>query len=198
MSLLSLQKTLLVVYAVVVRGNLGLILFHQSHPLLPVNAANGIYHEFSFLVLNTGNVTHSAPLDIANTLRHAFAQVSATNSHSPDFVTIENRAERTLLSFTARSTLPYNSMFELESALSQAHVTRPGPDGITYNMLRHLNATSLSNLLLLFSRIWNEQKYPLQRHEALVIPILKPAKDASNPLRYRPIALTICLCKTLD
>ncbi|GBO00706.1 hypothetical protein AVEN_14114-1 [Araneus ventricosus] len=32
-----------------------------------VKAANGIYREFSIPILNTGNVTHSAPLDIANT-----------------------------------------------------------------------------------------------------------------------------------
>ncbi|GBO25232.1 hypothetical protein AVEN_124650-1 [Araneus ventricosus] len=54
MSLLSVPKPLLVAYAVVVRGNFGLILFRQSHPLLLVNscgkkvkAANGIYREFS-------------------------------------------------------------------------------------------------------------------------------------------------------
>ncbi|GBN99949.1 hypothetical protein AVEN_267365-1 [Araneus ventricosus] len=93
-----------------------------------VKAANGIYREFSFPVLNTGNVTHSAPLDIANTLGHAFAQVSATDSYSTDFVAIKNRAERTSLRFTACSTLPYNSefrMFELETALSRAHDTSP-------------------------------------------------------------------------
>ncbi|GBN35294.1 hypothetical protein AVEN_233493-1 [Araneus ventricosus] len=56
MSLLSVPKPLFVSYTVVVRGNLGFILFHQSHPLLPVNtvekvkAGNGIYHEFSFPV----------------------------------------------------------------------------------------------------------------------------------------------------
>ncbi|GBM84021.1 putative RNA-directed DNA polymerase from transposon X-element, partial [Araneus ventricosus] len=166
-----------------------------------VKAANGIYHEFSIPVLNAGNVTHSDPLDIANTLGHAFAQVSATDSYSPDFVAIKNRSERTPLRFTARNTLPYNSefrMFELETALSRAHDTSPGPDGITYNMLRHLNTTSLSHLLILFNRIWTEQKYPSQWHEATVIPILKPGKDPSNPLHYRPIALTSCLCKTFE
>ncbi|GBO31552.1 hypothetical protein AVEN_167783-1 [Araneus ventricosus] len=56
-----------------------------------VKAANGIYHEFSIPVLNTGNVTHSDPLEITNTLGHAFAQVSATDSYSPDFVAIKNR-----------------------------------------------------------------------------------------------------------
>ncbi|GBO29721.1 putative RNA-directed DNA polymerase from transposon X-element, partial [Araneus ventricosus] len=166
-----------------------------------VKAANGIYHEFSIPVLNTGNVTHSDPLDIANALGHAFAQVSATDSYSPDFVAIKNRSERTPLRFTARNTLPYNSefrMFELETALIRAHDTSPGPDGITYNMLRHLNTTSLSHLLILFNRIWTEQKYPSQWHEATVIPILKPGKDPSNPLHYRPIALTSCLCKTFE
>ncbi|GBN04963.1 putative RNA-directed DNA polymerase from transposon X-element [Araneus ventricosus] len=166
-----------------------------------VKAANGIYCESSFPVLKTGNMTHSAPLDIANTLGHAFEQVSTTDSYSPDFVAIKNRAERKPLRFTARSTLPYNSefrMFELETALSRAHDTSPGTDGITYNMLRHLNTTSLSHLLFLFNRIWIEQKYPLQWHEATVIPILKPGKDPSNPLHYRPIALTSCLCKTFE
>ncbi|GBM61297.1 hypothetical protein AVEN_9571-1 [Araneus ventricosus] len=105
------------------------------------------------------------------------------------------------LRFTARSTLPYNSefrMFELETALSQEHDTSPGPDGITYNMLRHLNTTSLSHLLFLFNRIWTEQKYPSQWHECIVIPILKPGKDPSDPLRYRSIALTSCLCNTFE
>ncbi|GBN41585.1 hypothetical protein AVEN_113664-1 [Araneus ventricosus] len=148
-----------------------------------------------------GNVTHSDPLDIAKTLGHAFVQICATNSYSPDFVAIKNRAERTPLRFRASNTLPYNSefrMFELESAFFRAHVTSPGPDGITYNMIHHLNTTSLSHLLFLFNRICTEQKYPSQWHEATVISILKPGKGPSNPLHYRPNALTSCLCKTLE
>ena len=31
-----------------------------------------------------------------------------------------------------------------------------------------------------------------------VIPIPKPAKDASDPNNYRPIALTNCLCKVME
>ncbi|GBN23791.1 hypothetical protein AVEN_104399-1 [Araneus ventricosus] len=89
-------------------------------------------------------------------------------------------------------------MFELKTALSRAHDTSPGPDGIAYNILRHLNTTSLSHLLLLFNRIWTEQKYPSQWHEAIVNPILKPGKESSNRLNYRPIALTSCLCKTFE
>ncbi|GFX06656.1 probable RNA-directed DNA polymerase from transposon X-element [Trichonephila clavipes] len=89
-------------------------------------------------------------------------------------------------------------MFELKKALSSAHNTSPGPDGISYELLRHLNEDSLVSLLYLFNRIWREQVYPTQWQEAIVIPILKPGKDPKNPLSYRPIALTSCLCKTLE
>ncbi|GBN92768.1 hypothetical protein AVEN_247807-1 [Araneus ventricosus] len=89
-------------------------------------------------------------------------------------------------------------MFEFQKALSLAHDTSPGRDGITSNMLRHLNTTSLSHLLFLFNKICTGQKYHSEWHEAIVIPILNPDKESYNPLNYRRIALTCCLCKTLE
>ncbi|GBN02577.1 putative RNA-directed DNA polymerase from transposon X-element [Araneus ventricosus] len=162
-----------------------------------VKAANGVYKEFSIPVLNTGHASYSSPLDVANIL----AQVSAVDSYSPAFVAIKNRAERMPLTFSSRQSFPYNcefKMFELQIALSQAHNSSPGPDGIAYNMLRHLDAVSLSNLLHLFNRVWGEHSFPRQWQEAVVIPILKLGKDPSNPLHYRPIPLTSVLCKTLE
>ncbi|GBM83097.1 hypothetical protein AVEN_73094-1 [Araneus ventricosus] len=126
-----------------------------------VKAANGIYEGFSFPVLNTGNVVVSSSLEVANTLRNALAQVSAADSYSSAFVAINNRAERQSLHFFTRRSFPYNSefrMYELQTALPKAHDTSPGPDGIAYKMLRHLSLSSLSNLLYLFNRSWNEQK----------------------------------------
>ncbi|GBM75084.1 hypothetical protein AVEN_197444-1 [Araneus ventricosus] len=79
-----------------------------------------------------------------------------------------------------RRHFPYNSdfqMFELKRALSPTRSTCPGPDGITYNMLRHLDGSSLLHLLRLFNRMWSEQLFPTKWHEAIVIPILKPGKD---------------------
>ena len=34
--------------------------------------------------------------------------------------------------------------------------------------------------------------------EGVVIPILKPGKDSTNSANYRPIALTSCICKTME
>ncbi|PRD34877.1 UNVERIFIED_CONTAM: hypothetical protein NCL1_13288 [Trichonephila clavipes] len=51
---------------------------------------------------------------------------------------------------------PYNfdfTMTELRKALLQAHNTSPGPDRITYTMLRHLNPDSLTNILCLYIRV---------------------------------------------
>ena len=31
-----------------------------------------------------------------------------------------------------------------------------------------------------------------------MIPIPKPDEDPTNPTKYRPIALTSCICKTID
>jgi potassium voltage-gated channel Eag-related subfamily H protein 8 len=65
-------------------------------------------------------------------------------------------------------------------------------------MIKHLSSYSLSNLLFLYNRIWRERAFPASWRIATVIPILKPGKDPTNPLSYRPIALTNCLCKLLE
>ncbi|GFV48670.1 probable RNA-directed DNA polymerase from transposon X-element [Trichonephila clavipes] len=139
--------------------------------------------------------------DVANLIGKTFASVSSSDSYSPAFQATKNRLERTPINFRCRQPLPYNcdfDMFELKRALSSAHNTSPGPDGISYELLRHLNEDSLVSLLYLFNRIWREQVYPTQWREDIVIPILRPGKDPKNPLSYRPIALTSCLCKTLE
>ncbi|GFT13876.1 probable RNA-directed DNA polymerase from transposon X-element [Trichonephila clavipes] len=166
-----------------------------------VKTANGLYRDFSIPILETSTAIYSSPVDVANVIGQTFASVSSSDSYSPAFQATKNRLERTNINFRCRQPLPYNcdfDMCELKRALSLAHNTSPGPDGISYELLRHLNEDSLISLLYLFNRIWREQVYPTQWQEAIVIPILKPGKDPKNPLSYRPIALTSCLCKTLE
>ncbi|GFU13072.1 probable RNA-directed DNA polymerase from transposon X-element [Trichonephila clavipes] len=120
---------------------------------------------------------------------------------NPAFQATKNRLERTPINFRCRQPFPYNcdfAMFELKRALSSAHNSSSGPDGISYELLRHLNEDSLVSLLYLFNRIWREQVYHTRWQEAIVIPILKPGKDPKNPFSYRPIALTSYLCRPLE
>ncbi|GFW03219.1 RNase H domain-containing protein [Trichonephila clavipes] len=162
-----------------------------------IKAANDLYQEFTIPILQISTALYSSPFDVANLIGQIFASVSSSDSYSPAFQATKNRLQRTPINFRCRQPLPYNcdfDMWELKRALSSAHNTSPGPDGISYEFLRHLNEDSLVSLLYLFNRIWREQMYPTQWQEAIVIPILKPGKYPKNPLSYRPIALTSCLC----
>ncbi|GFY29919.1 probable RNA-directed DNA polymerase from transposon X-element [Trichonephila clavipes] len=89
-------------------------------------------------------------------------------------------------------------MTELEKALLQAHNTKP------WTGWNHLHdATSSKSKLsnqhsFLFNRVWKEHCFLSSWRNAIVIPILKPGKMATDPLSYRPIALTSCFCKTFE
>ena len=64
--------------------------------------------------------------------------------------------------------------------------------------MKHLPDTSLSVLLKTFNDIWETGNVPKSWKEATIILIPKPGKDNMNPNSYRPIALTSCICKTLE
>ena len=53
-------------------------------------------------------------------------------------------------------------------------------------------------LLNIFNYIWTTGKFPEDWTLATIIAIPKPGKDPAEPNNYRPIALTSCLCKTLE
>ena len=65
-------------------------------------------------------------------------------------------------------------------------------------MLKHLPQNCLSILLNIFNQVWETGDFPQSWREAIVIPIPKPGKDNSDPSNYRPIALTSCICKTME
>ena len=50
----------------------------------------------------------------------------------------------------------------------------------------------------IFNYIWITGKFPEDWQYATIIPISKPGKDPTEPNDYKPIALTSCLCKTLE
>ena len=49
-----------------------------------------------------------------------------------------------------------------------------------------------------FSHIWLTQDFPSLWKTTLIIPVPKLGKVLSDPGSYRPIALTSCLCKTME
>ena len=80
----------------------------------------------------------------------------------------------------------------------KSHNTAVGPDEIHYEFLKQLPSCSLDFLLQAFNEVWVSGKFPPSWKQATIIPIPKPGKDSTDPSNYRPIALTSCLCKTLE
>lgn len=94
----------------------------------------------------------------------------------------------------------YNKVFslpELTCALDTSTSKSPGPDRIPFVFLQRIPADRLPELLSFYNYVWRVG-FPHQWREAIVVPILKPGKTATDPASYRPIALTNCLCKIME
>ena len=143
---------------------------------------------------------------------------SQTHSLSPQTNTSQRRAQRRSnlaandlhptstteskpLKFRSNNTESYNlpfSMWELKQALQKSNNSAAGPDEVHYNLLSHLPESVLSVLLKVYNSMWESETSPPSWREAVVVPIAKAGKDPKNPTNCRPIALTSCLCKTME
>lgn len=56
----------------------------------------------------------------------------------------------------------------------------------------------LSGVLALNNNMWEEGVVSEARRQAVVVPILKPRKEAKNPGSYRSLDLTVVMCKTVE
>ena len=151
--------------------------------------------------LNVGDDVVTSKTDIADALADTFAEKSSSSNYSAAFQKFQNTKEKTKLNFKSNNNEYYNKDFtmkELKKALKKCHDTAVGCDDIHYQFLKHLPFRSLDSLLRIFNQIWHTSILPDSWKEAIVIPISKPDKDSTNPANYRPIALTSCICKTME
>ena len=151
--------------------------------------------------LNVGHDFVSSKADIADVLADTFAEKSSSSNYSTSFQKFKNTKGKTKLNFKSNNNEQYNKDFslkELKKALKKCHDTAVGCDDIHYQYLKHLPFRSLDSLLRIFNQIWHTGILPDSWKEAIVIPIPKPGKNSTNPANYRPIALTSCICKTME
>ncbi|GBM42510.1 putative RNA-directed DNA polymerase from transposon X-element [Araneus ventricosus] len=166
-----------------------------------VKIASGISPPNAVSVLIHNGNTISSLKDIANTIASTLAHTSSNQNYPLPIFNFKKKAEKQKLRFHSQANQPYNcdlTFLELQSCLSKVHDSSPGPDNISYAMIKHLSTESQENLLYLYNRIWKEHYFPTFWQQATIIPLLKPGKDPTNPSNYRLIALTCCLCKLLE
>ena len=140
-------------------------------------------------------------VEIANTLSAAIEKSSSSNNYSKEFQSIKAQNEKQKINFKTNRNLRYNKKFTmryLKRSLKKSNNSSPGPDQIHYKILRHLPIETLHILLDIINETWKNDTFPESWREALIISIPKPGKDNFYPLNYRPIALTSCICKTVE
>ena len=140
-------------------------------------------------------------VEIANTLGAAIEKSSSSNNYSKEFQSIKPQKEKQKINFKTNRNLRYNQKFtmrDLKRSLKKSNTSSPGPDQIHYEILRHLPIETLHILLDIINETWENDTFPESWREALIISIPKPGKDHFNPLHYRTIALTSCICKTVE
>ena len=138
---------------------------------------------------------------IADTLGETFCHNSSSFNYSESFRKIKTELEKVKLNFKSQSNEIYIKDFnldELVEAIQLSNDSTTGPDEIHYQMRKHLPENSLETLLNIFNYVWTTGKFPKDWQYATIIPIPKHGKDLVEPNNYRPIALTSCLCKTLE
>ena len=139
--------------------------------------------------------------EVANILAATISENSSSDHYCDSFREIKAKEEQKDISFDSNNSEVYNLSFnllELKDALLKSNDSASGPDDIHYQLLTHLHENALKIVLMVFNHIWSNQTFPDSWKKAIIIPIPKPGKDHSDPGNYRPIALTSCLCKTME
>ena len=148
-----------------------------------------------------GGSTITDPSEVANLFGQRWSERWRVGTTDPTFLRHKRVSERVAVDFSCSVPQAFNDPFtfdELQRAIRRLRSTAAGPDLIHNDMLKNLNSDSLRSLLTLFNHIWTTHEFPSAWREATVIPILKQDKEGSDPLHYRPIALTSCVCKLME
>ena len=159
------------------------------------NVANPVHH-----LKDDNGTLITDRVEIANTLGAAIEKSSSEN-YSKEFQSIKAQKEKHKINFKTNRNLRYNKKFtmrDLKRSLKKSNNSSPGPYQIHYEILRHLPIETLHILLGIINETWKSDTFPESWREALIISIPKPGKDNFNPLNYRPIALTSCICETVE
>ena len=118
--------------------------------------------------------------------------ISSSAFSTDAFAPVCNKAEKEAKNVLSDNAEVYNRPFfrvELQDVLRTLHGTAAGPDKIHYQLLKHLPNSPRLRFKNIFPSDWRK---------AIIILIPLPGKDTPNPINDRPIALTSCICKTME
>src|SRR5688572_12401941 len=168
---------------------------------------NGVAAYASIPTLNNGGSLAESNQDKANMLAYTYANTSNSQNYNENFLNhikdnnLEQNPKRIEDNYNIEIEI-MNEMFtlnELKQAIRSAKNDKsPGDDRIPYELLKHLHKNALKTLLQFYNELWTDGNLPSNWQHAIILPLLKPNKDAAKPESYRPISLTATLCKVME
>lgn len=87
---------------------------------------------------------------------------------------------------------------EFSVVLEGLRDSSPGVDGIPYSLICQSSYSAKKYFLSILNCIFASGAPPEEWKNQIVLPILKPGKPSSDPLSYRPIALSCTMSKILE
>ena len=93
---------------------------------------------------------------------------------------------------------PFSPTEFLASASNLSSSTAPGPDKVTYSMLKHLPRSGMDLLLHIFNLSWSSHSFPSIWKTSSIIPIHKMGKPLDCPGSFQPISLNSCVAKLFE
>ena len=138
---------------------------------------------------------------ICEEMANFFQSISSSGNYNIEFQNFKALKEQETLFIPDGSMESYNAQFsfeEMENCLVDCKGSSPGPDEISYEIIKNLNYKSKIFLLKFYNKLWEINILPEAFTHAIVISIAKDGKDSKLPENYRPISLTNCLCKLME
>ena len=91
------------------------------------------------------------------------------------------------------------STVELSQAIESMKTKgAPGKDQIAPRFLKALGPNAIDLLLNIINESWSTGISPFSWREAIIVPLLKKGKPASDIDSFRPVSLTSCVAKTME
>ncbi|GBN98671.1 putative RNA-directed DNA polymerase from transposon X-element [Araneus ventricosus] len=133
---------------------------------------------------------------IADSLQNQFTLNNLSDTETENLVTHKINDFNKIDTFPP---LPTPNPIDIIKYIRKVNIHKaPGSDGITNNMLRNLPIITLIKIIHTINNIFKHQYFPKSWRIAIVIPILKPGKDPTDPSSYRPISLLPTLSKVTE
>ena len=135
----------------------------------------------------------------ANAFMHHYASVSRTKMSKQDRDVNRKLKKRLETPSTGAPSGALFTMGDLNRVLKKIRKKgAAGPDDIPPTFLVALGPIARAELLSILNRSFNDADCPQIWLEAIIIPLLKAGKKASELSSYRPISLTSCVVKLLE